>query len=126
MHAADSAVGSSRVVTQVIVFLACIACAGADYSCPCSIPQAVKCQEDLHRTLPARSQDDAIATREGNDMKRRWIGFSLVMLLSFMVLGWIGTRIYQEMPPIPTKVVTTDGTVLIAEGDVTAGQNVWQ
>jgi nitric oxide reductase subunit B len=59
-------------------------------------------------------------------MKRLWIGFSLVMVLSFLVLGWIGTRIYQEMPPIPARVVTTEGTVLIAEGEIPAGQNVWQ
>ena len=39
-------------------------------------------------------------------MKRLWIAFSLVMILSFLVLGWIGTRIYQEMPPLPAKVVT--------------------
>ena len=44
-------------------------------------------------------------------MKRLWIAFALVMVLSFLVLGWIGTRIYQEMPPLPAKVVTTDGTV---------------
>lgn len=59
-------------------------------------------------------------------MKRLWIGFTLVMLVSFLVLGWIGTRIYQEKPPIPSEVVTTDGTVLVAEGEVVAGQNVWQ
>ena len=59
-------------------------------------------------------------------MKRLWIAFSLVMVLSFLVLGWIGTRIYQEMPPLPAKVVTTEGTVLIDEGEVQAGQNVWQ
>lgn len=59
-------------------------------------------------------------------MKRLWIGFTLVMFLSFLVLGWIGTRIYQEKPPIPTKVVTTDGTELIADGEIMAGQNVWQ
>jgi nitric oxide reductase subunit B len=59
-------------------------------------------------------------------MKRLWIGFSLVMLVSFLVLGWIGTRIYQEKPPIPSKVVATDGTVLVAEGEILAGQNVWQ
>ncbi len=59
-------------------------------------------------------------------MKRLWIAFTLVMVLSFLVLGWIGTRIYQEMPPIPTQVVTTDGTVVVAEGDIGAGQNVWQ
>lgn len=59
-------------------------------------------------------------------MKRLWIGFSVVMLLSFLVLGWIGTRIYQEKPPIPSKVLVQDGTVLVAEGEVVEGQNVWQ
>jgi len=59
-------------------------------------------------------------------MKRLWIGFSLVLGISFLVLGWIGTRIYQEMPPIPERVVTTDGETLIDTGEVSAGQNVWQ
>ena len=48
------------------------------------------------------------------------------MVLSFLVLGWVGTRIYQEMPPIPDKVVTTDGQTLIDTGEIGAGQNVWQ
>jgi nitric oxide reductase subunit B len=59
-------------------------------------------------------------------MKRLWIAFTLVMVLSFLVLGWIGTRIYQEMPPLPAKVVTTDRAVLVDEGEIQAGQNVWQ
>jgi nitric oxide reductase subunit B len=59
-------------------------------------------------------------------MKRLWIGFAAVMILSFLVLGWIGTRIYQEMPPIPDKFVTTDGVTLIESGEVGEGQNVWQ
>jgi len=61
-----------------------------------------------------------------HSMKRLWIAFSLVMVLSFLVLGWIGARIYQEMPPIPVTVVTTDGKVMIDKGEVQAGQNVWQ
>ncbi len=48
------------------------------------------------------------------------------MVLSFIVLGWIGTRIYQEVPPIASKVVTTEGTIVIDEGEIMAGQNVWQ
>lgn len=36
-------------------------------------------------------------------MKKYWIGFSLVMIVSFAVLGWVGTRIYQEKPPVPEK-----------------------
>src|SRR6188474_638367 len=59
-------------------------------------------------------------------MRRLWIAFTLVMGVSFLVLGWIGTRIYQEMPPLPTRVVSNDGAVLIEDGDIQAGQNVWQ
>lgn len=59
-------------------------------------------------------------------MKKLWIGFAIVFTLSFSVLGWIGTRIYQEMPPIPDAVLTTDGVIVIPSRDVSSGQNVWQ
>jgi nitric oxide reductase subunit B len=59
-------------------------------------------------------------------MRRLWIGFAAVLLLSFAVLGWVGTRIYQEAPPVPDHVVTTDGKLVIPSGDIVRGQNVWQ
>ena len=59
-------------------------------------------------------------------MYRLWLGFVLVLFISFSVLGWIGTRIYHEMPPVPDKVLVTDGTVLVEPGEIQAGQNVWQ
>src|SRR5512141_2638400 len=59
-------------------------------------------------------------------MRKLWISFALVIVISFGSLGWIGTRIYQEMPPIPEKVVTTDGREVIASGEIGRGQNVWQ
>tara|TARA_R110002095_G_scaffold152237_1_gene131950 strand:+ start:98411 stop:100636 length:2226 start_codon:yes stop_codon:yes gene_type:complete len=59
-------------------------------------------------------------------VKKLWIGFTCVMVFSFLVLGWIGTRIYQEMPPIPEQVVTTDSQTVIAANDISAGQNAWQ
>ena len=59
-------------------------------------------------------------------MKRLWILFAAVMVVSFLVLGWVGTEIYREMPPIPDQIVTSDGDTLIDTGQVTAGQNVWQ
>ncbi|TWU25981.1 nitric-oxide reductase large subunit [Bythopirellula polymerisocia] len=59
-------------------------------------------------------------------MKRLWLLFGLVMVVSFAVLGWIGVRIYQEVPPLVDKVVTTEGKVVIDEGEIQAGQNVWQ
>ena len=59
-------------------------------------------------------------------MKRLWILFALVLVVSFAVLGWVGTRIYQEMPPIPDAVVTPDKQTVINNGEIMAGQNVWQ
>src|SRR5262245_13794600 len=59
-------------------------------------------------------------------MKRLWLAFAVVLTVSFAILAWIGTRIYQEMPPIPVRVVTTGGQVLIDEGEIGRGQNVWQ
>ncbi len=59
-------------------------------------------------------------------MVRLWAAFVVVCVLSFAVLGWIGVRIYQEMPPLIDKVVTTDGRVVIDSGEISAGQNVWQ
>ena len=59
-------------------------------------------------------------------MKKLWMAFALVLLVSFAVLGWIGTRIYEEAPPLVNKVVTTEGKVVIDAGEIQAGQNVWQ
>ena len=59
-------------------------------------------------------------------MRRLWLLFVVVLVVSFAVLGWIGTRIYQEAPPIADKVVTSDGKVVIDTGEIEAGQNVWQ
>ncbi|MGD1044726.1 MAG: nitric-oxide reductase large subunit [Bacteroidota bacterium] len=59
-------------------------------------------------------------------MKRYWIAFILVVFFGFVVLGWAGWRIYQEKPPIPEAVMTTDGKVIIASGEIGEGQNVWQ
>jgi nitric oxide reductase subunit B len=59
-------------------------------------------------------------------MKKLWITFTAVMAVSFSILGWIGTRINQEKPPIPARVLLTDGQILISGGEIERGQNVWQ
>jgi len=58
-------------------------------------------------------------------MRRLWISLAAVLVVSFGLLGWVGTRIYQEAPPIPARVVTTDGRMLIAPGEIVEGQQVW-
>ena len=59
-------------------------------------------------------------------MKKLWILLIGVMLISFAILGWIGTEIFRQAPPIPREVVTTDGQVLIPAEEIMNGQNVWQ
>jgi len=59
-------------------------------------------------------------------MKKYWIYFAGVILVSFTVLGLVGIGIYQEKPPIPQKIVTTDGTLVLTIEDIQLGQNVWQ
>jgi nitric oxide reductase subunit B len=59
-------------------------------------------------------------------MKKIWLLFAFVVIVSFGVLGWVGSRIYQQAPPIPEKVVTTDGRVIVTGDDIQEGQNVWQ
>ncbi len=49
-----------------------------------------------------------------------------VITLSFLVLGFFGGEIYRQAPPLPQRVVTSDGTVLFSGQDIKDGQNVWQ
>src|SRR5689334_18534657 len=59
-------------------------------------------------------------------MKKLWIVFIAIFVCSFGVLGWVGTEIFRQAPPIPREVVTTDGHVLLSGDDIQNGQNVWQ
>ena len=59
-------------------------------------------------------------------MKRLWIVFIAIFVFSFTVLGWVGAEIFRQAPPIPNEVVTTDGRTVVAAGDISDGQNVWQ
>src|SRR5690554_5017774 len=58
--------------------------------------------------------------------RKLWLGFIAVMTISFAVLLYYGREIYREAPPIPDKVVASDGAVLFSAQDIKDGQNVWQ
>ena len=59
-------------------------------------------------------------------MRKLWFAFTAVVVLSFAVLGWTGLRIYQQAPPVPTRVVTADGRQIVGPDEIYRGQNVWQ
>ncbi|HWH70477.1 MAG TPA: nitric-oxide reductase large subunit, partial [Candidatus Sulfotelmatobacter sp.] len=58
--------------------------------------------------------------------RKLWLSLISVLALSFLVLGYFGTEIYRQAPPVPKRVVTSDGTVLFTGQDIKDGQNVWQ
>lgn len=58
--------------------------------------------------------------------KKLWISLASITFLSFLVVGFLGREIYQQVPPIPKAVVTQDGTTLYTKDDIQKGQNVWQ
>ena len=58
--------------------------------------------------------------------RKLWIAMGLVMLVSFAVLGGVGYKAINNAPPIPNRVVTTDGRVLFTGETIRDGQNVWQ
>lgn len=57
---------------------------------------------------------------------RLWAALVVVIVGSLAVLGYYGWQIYQTAPPIPTRVVTTTGTVIFTGQQIRDGQNVWQ
>ena len=63
-----------------------------------------------------------------NEMTTRklWIGFIAVMVISFSVLLFFGREIYRQAPPVPEKVLSSDGSVIFTGQEIRDGQNVWQ
>lgn len=59
-------------------------------------------------------------------MKKYWIAFSVVIVISFSVLSWVGVKIYQQKPPIPEKFITESGELVFTKSDIQDGQNIWQ
>ena len=57
--------------------------------------------------------------------RKLWTWLAVICVLSFAVLGWVGTEIYLTAPPIPKQVISTKGAVLFSEGQVQRGQKAW-
>ncbi|OGB21057.1 MAG: nitric oxide reductase large subunit [Burkholderiales bacterium RIFCSPLOWO2_02_FULL_57_36] len=57
--------------------------------------------------------------------RKLWTWLAVICVLSFSVLGWVGTEIYLQAPPIPKQVISSMGEVLYSEGQVQRGQQAW-
>ncbi len=58
--------------------------------------------------------------------KTLWIALGVVIVGSFLVLGGAGYQMISQAPPIPSKVITSDGKLLFTGETIQDGQNVWQ
>lgn len=58
--------------------------------------------------------------------RSHWIALALVVAGSFAILGGLGPRIASGAPPVPTRVVRSDGHPLFDGDAIRRGQNVWQ
>jgi nitric oxide reductase subunit B len=57
--------------------------------------------------------------------RKLWTWLGLICVLSFAVLGWVGTEIYVAAPPIPKQVISAQGDVLYSSEQIQRGQQAW-
>ncbi|MBI2739026.1 MAG: nitric-oxide reductase large subunit [Rhodospirillales bacterium] len=61
-----------------------------------------------------------------NSTRNLWTLLAALLVVSFGVLLWTGTEIYQKAPPVPEQVVSADGTRIFTKRDIETGRQVWQ
>ena len=60
------------------------------------------------------------------DTIRLWIFLGTVIFSTLFILGWFGKELYRKVPPIPLKVQTETGRVLMTRDSILRGQQAWQ
>ena len=60
------------------------------------------------------------------EYKKYWIAVVAVLIIGFSILGYLGTDVYHQAPPVPTAYVSQDGRVLFTKEDILHGQSAWQ
>jgi nitric oxide reductase subunit B len=58
--------------------------------------------------------------------RKLWISLTVLLVISFTVLLWVGGEIHRVMPPIPNAVVTSTGETLYTRAEIEQGRQVWQ
>jgi len=58
--------------------------------------------------------------------RRLWIALALLLAGTFSILLWMGGEIHRNAPPMPERVVASDGTLLFTREDIEQGRIVWQ
>lgn len=60
------------------------------------------------------------------EYRKFWYILISILGVTFTVLGFFGAEVYRKAPPIPTYVVSSDGSTLMTSEDILDGQTAWQ
>ena len=58
--------------------------------------------------------------------RKAWLLLGGTLAVSFLLLGFFGREVYRQAPPIPERVLTADGRLVMTKDDILTGQQVWQ
>ena len=58
--------------------------------------------------------------------KKLWTVLAVLLVVSFSVLLWSGSRINEAAPPVPEAVVTESGETVYTRAEIERGRQVWQ
>jgi nitric oxide reductase subunit B len=58
--------------------------------------------------------------------RRLWFLLIGIVGVTFTLLGYFGAEVYREAPPIPDRVVSANGDLLMTEESILDGQTAWQ
>lgn len=59
-------------------------------------------------------------------MKKYWLLLITVLTVTFTILGFFGSEIYRQAPPLYSNLKDTKGNVIYTKDDILDGQVVWQ
>src|SRR3546814_19806146 len=60
------------------------------------------------------------------EYRKLWWTLIGVLTVTFAILGFSGVEIYRQVPPVPERVVSASGDVLMHRRDILDGQTAWQ
>src|SRR3546814_16372540 len=60
------------------------------------------------------------------EYRKLWWTLIGVLTVTFAILGFSGVEIYRQVPPVPARVVSASGDVLMTRRDLLAGPTAWQ
>ncbi len=59
-------------------------------------------------------------------LRKYWILLGGTLLAAFTLLGFFGREVYRQAPPLPERVVTEQGALLMTKAQILDGQQAWQ